>query len=78
MELIVSLVAAAWLVTELEPLQEFLEGLYCKNKILDQFLNVATCFKCLTFWLVLGFTLNPFHAVFAAMAAKLYERFTSR
>jgi hypothetical protein len=77
MELSIKLFAIAWFVTNFELLQDFLEALYGKHFIFDQFLNVATCFKCLTFWLVLIGTFNPFYAIFAAMTAVLYDRFTT-
>lgn len=69
------LLLIAWFVTHFEPVQELLQKLYLINRI-EKLVDVITCFKCLSFWLVLIGTWDVFLAIVASLIAHLYDSIT--
>jgi hypothetical protein len=67
----------AWLFTNFEPLQDWLDNLLLKkptNKIKINLNTILTCQKCFTFWLFLIITLNPLVTLTAAMIAQIHSK----
>jgi hypothetical protein len=64
----------AWLIANLEPLQDFL-AMYIKPYIKIEYLrNALSCFKCLGFWLTLATTYDIYLASGAALIAYVFDK----
>jgi hypothetical protein len=80
MELAIKVFLSAWFITNFEPITEHTRELYAKyfNTPYEIGFQILTCFKCLSFWLVLAFTFDPFYAVGASFLASLYDEIKGR
>ena len=68
----------AWFISDFQPLQDRLDRFFLKRskKELMMYLSDALgCHKCLSFWITLGVTWNPFFAIGAAMVALFLSKF---
>jgi hypothetical protein len=89
LEIYLNIISLTWFITNLEPLQEFIQQqlLNIKMKlpktniagaIFEVFFELATCWYCQTFWVTLIVTLNPFKAFLLSMIAWLIVSLTKR
>jgi hypothetical protein len=80
MEVAISTFLAAWFITNFEPITQHTEGLYSKyfNSPIRIGFEILTCFKCLSFWLVLIITWNPLYALGASFIASTYDEIKGR
>lgn len=62
-----------WWIANLIPLQNLLTK--AKPYLYFEFLKTGiSCFKCLSFWITLGLTLDPYAAIAAAVIAYTFDR----
>lgn len=80
MEIAIKTFLAAWFITNFEPITEHTKGLYAKyyNSYLRIGFEILTCFKCLSFWLILVTTFDPFYAVAGSFLATIYDEVTGK
>jgi hypothetical protein len=80
------MVLIAWWWTNFEPLQNFLRkkikpliyGKACNTpEWRATIADALSCFKCMSFWITLGVTLDPFSAILAAFFAYSYDKIFS-
>lgn len=48
-----------------------------KNKLVNKWWNDKFCLKCVTFWITLGCTFNPFIAAIAAFSSYIIDNYLS-
>ena len=74
MELAIKLFLCSWFITHFEPIKEHLDNLYQKywGTWIGVGFDILTCFKCLSFWLIFLFTLDPFYAMAGSFLANIY------
>jgi len=68
----------AWFISDFQPLQDRLDMLFFKwpkNEVMSYLNDARGCHKCLSFWITLGATWNPFFAIGAAMIALFLKKF---
>lgn len=73
-----------WFLLNFDPLKKPIENFFLKTldrmpeggrkRLLDGLFIITMCFKCLTFWTLLIFTLNPFLAIIGSMLAQAYQK----
>ena len=75
MELAIRLFLLAWFFTHFEPIKDQITDLYSKyfGTWLQQGFEILSCFRCLSFWIVLIGTFDPFYAVGASFIATIYQ-----
>ena len=81
MILIFKLYLIAWFITNFSPLQDKLENVtellldkYTKIQLITNTIyEVLSCQKCMTLWLILFVTLNPYMAILGAMIAQIHQ-----
>jgi hypothetical protein len=80
MELAIKVFLSAWFITNFEPITKHTHELYARyfNTPYEIGFQILTCFKCLSFWLVLAFAFDPFYAVGASFLASFYDEIKGR
>jgi hypothetical protein len=83
MTLFLNLLLIAWFITQFEPLQDLIQGTLAKladkftskvgEYIIGSIMVGAGCFKCVSFWLVLGVTFDFYFSVYAAIIGQVYQ-----
>lgn len=68
----------SWLWCYFEPLQDYLYRLATQGKIHNKVFDLLTCWKCMSFWLTLLFTLNIYLAILNSLIAWLLVNLTSK
>jgi len=65
-----------WVWTEYEPLQNFIDtqiSRFESTLLLDQLHILLGCKKCLSLWLILILTFNPWLAIGGSIAGQVYD-----
>lgn len=82
-ETTIKIFLVSWFLTHFEPLTGWLEDQFLKVRLTlkdevkillwDTLYGWASCHKCLSFWLTLSITLDPFYALGVSFAAWMLE-----
>lgn len=71
----VGYISIAWVLTHIkEFIKEFLDMIEKPKRILSLPIRVISCFKCATFWLTLGLSLNLPLACFLSLVSDQLDR----
>ena len=75
--MIINLYTICWMIIYFNPIQKLINNIFLKlpqNLLTESLWTILGCQKCLTFWVVLLFTLNPIVAIICSMVAQIQTR----